>query len=195
MEKFQNGVYPSVGYAGSDDTDIDSYYTTDNYSGDSVYWVGYYSPNLQKERCLIKFDMTSLVPTTAVVTGAYLTINVSSCRGSNIYTAYALSSPFDVSTATWLLRNSIHSWNDVAGGGDYNPTIYSDNITIDSAGTFVFTLNTSTVQDWVTYPSDNFGVIIKAYNESTGDNEFEMASGINSSAALRPVLKVYYTLQ
>jgi hypothetical protein len=189
MLQFQNGVYPSANYAGSAVTGLNEASQNTNYSAYNAYWIGYYG---YKSRAVVRYDLTSIVPSNIKVTKAYLTLTVLNYDASNTYTAYALTTPFVGTTATWLNKDTGTPWT--AAGGDYSAIAKSNAVCIGSMGTYVFKLDAAMVQSWIASPTTNYGIILVASNETTGINDTDIAFNANATAASRPMLTIYYTL-
>jgi hypothetical protein len=97
------------------------------------------------------------------------------------------------SMVTW-----IKVW--VKPGGDSGSTPISNTIYYDSnTGGFypqVFTLDNATVQNWIVNPTANYGIIMKAENETSGTNYMAFVSrdDVYYAVTNRPKLTVYYKL-
>jgi hypothetical protein len=189
--QFQNGVYPTAAYAGSADTGVDSYNPGSNYSGNTTFNIGYWLTWLESARYLVKYDLSTMVPNNAIVTKAYLTITVGAATGSNSFLVYQLGTAFVPANATWANSDTGTPWT--TAGGDYGAA-KSDGLVISAAGVYTFTLNSAMVQSWISNPSANYGIILKASNETTGSNHVNMSFDSAPTLANRPMLTVYYTL-
>jgi len=136
------------------------------------------------------------IPSTATVTDAELKLwgwyNDNTGGGSATYEAHALTQSFDPATATWNNASSGTVWT--TAGGAYSSTV---------SGTVTGLTNDpnrqewpvkSVVQGWITTPTSEHGLLLRASNETTsGAQERELF--LNSSAAepaLRPELVVAY---
>lgn len=183
--QFQNGVYPDSTYTYSMDTGMDSGSPTTNFDTISPFNTGALSGSIS--RYYIRFSTTSLLPNNVTVTKAYLTINVNSINGANSFAFYAL-------TTAWNDYSS--SWNGpwFTPGGDFTATAKSNVLAMNDLGSYVYKLDTAMVGGWVANPSTNYGVILRAVNETTGFNSAGVVTNADGQAAFRPMLTVYYTL-
>lgn len=190
--QFQYKNYPSGTYTGVTDTGMDSLNSNTNYSDFTTYSIGYSSTDSEKDRYIIRYDLSSVVPGNINVTAAYLTINVDALNGSNSYLIYPLTAGFTQTTATWNDRAASTPWT--TPGGDYSTVARSNAVTINALGKYTFTLDTAMVQGWVSNPAGNYGIIIVATNESSGDNIANLDYDANGTVSDRPLLTVYYKL-
>jgi hypothetical protein len=188
----QDGVYPEPGYNGIIDSYIDSSNANTNYSVSGYIFVGYY--NTASYRGFIRFDMSPLVPSNAVVVKAYLTLSLFSGSGNNItFAAYMPTKLWFQSAVTWMKWGPSFPW--AAQGGDYNTSPVS-NIVTTQLDSFVatLTLDNSLVESWMANPVTNYGLELISQDENTTDGYSEFYSSTATQADLRPKLTVYYTL-
>jgi RHS repeat-associated protein len=195
--------------AGQSDTTLSSLEPTtghDTISSDGVNqkWleVGNNSATYGKTRAVLKFPTTSLPSTARVIDArvqawSTITTNSNPAAGPATYELHGLTKDFDEATATWNNATSTTAWT--AAGGDYSGTV-SDTVagvTNDPVRHF-WGGNSgvqSLVQGWITTPSTNHGVLLKAANESTTSGPQErtvFASSETSEPQLRPQLDVTY---
>jgi hypothetical protein len=190
--QFQYKNYPSGSYIGVTDTGMDSLNSNVNYSDFTTFSIGYSSTGSEKDRYIIRYDLSSVIPDNVKVTAAYFTINVDALNGSNAYLIYPLTASFVQTTATWNDRAAATPWT--TPGGDYSAVPKSNTVAISALGKFTFTLDTAMVQGWITDPAGNYGMMIMATNESSGDNVANLDYDANATASDRPLLTIYYTL-
>lgn len=190
--QFQDGVYPSTGYAGSSDTNLDSKFADALFSTFNSAMIGEDGANVDTGRYVIRYDLTSLVPVNIRITKAYLSVNASAVSGSNTFTAYALTAPFNAPETTWNDRDMSVLWT--SPGGDFSTIPKSNCVNMTVPGLYVFSLDTDMVKSWVASPSTNYGVIITASNETSGENYAVTGQNANTTAANRSMLTIYYTL-
>ncbi len=195
---FQQGNYPSSAYSGVKDTSIVNVNYNYNYGGCFINGAGAYTSYIAT-RTLIKFDLYDIVPSNVTVTKAELILTLNQIYGSNTYTAYKL-------TRDWLEGNfcnaastTVSTWNKYGTGdwttfgGDYDPTPVSNSVYVSGTlpQTIKFSLDTSMVQNWISDPLTNYGIIIIAKNESVINNSIFWDTKETTSG---PLLKIYYKL-
>jgi len=190
--QFQDGAYPAASYTGASDTGLDSLNSTTNYSDFTTFSIGYSPSPAEKDRYIIKYNLSSVIPGNVNVTAAYFTIVVDAVNGSNSLLIYPLTTPFTAAGATWEDSAASTPWT--TPGGDFSPVPQSNTVTVSTFGTYTFTLNTAMVQNWITNPSMNDGMIVIATNESSGNNVVDLWYDEYATVADRPMLTVYYTL-
>jgi hypothetical protein len=187
--QFQNGVYPTAAYAGAVNTGVDSNVPND-FSASPTFWIGSLAPGAA--RYLVKYDLTLSLPNNAVVTKAYLTITVNGFDSSNSFSAYQLTGNFVPANTTWANKDTGTPWT--TAGGDFAAAAKSNSVTIGAAGKYTFILNAAMVQAWINNSSVNYGMLLKAFNETAGSNDAQMCLNANGVLSSRPMLTVYYTL-
>jgi hypothetical protein len=187
---FQKNNYPSSTYAGCADTYLYQGNPTINF-GDGPISVG---TDGNAARLLIRFDISALSQSNVTVSKVYLTFTNQDVVGSNFVTAYALTRAFTESGATWDTYNGINSWTGPGAQGDYNTTPASDRVQLQGAVTML-TIDAGTVQSWINNPAGNYGLLLKADNETTGANYTYVYSNESVIAGTYPKLTVYYTIQ
>jgi len=187
VASFQDGVYPTAAYAGtmnarlahgSMDTNNTSYFSAGILSVSS-YW-----------RQLVKFDVSSMSGTGLAVKKAYITFSVDEADGATTITAYALSTDWVENQVTWNSYSTGNSWT--TPGGDFGNSA-SSSLTVGQAGTFSLEISASLVQSWIDSPALNYGLLIKASNETTPLNRFHAFVRTDLPVSVRPRLTVYYT--
>jgi hypothetical protein len=179
-------------YNGTRDTYIDSLGNT--YGADNNMIVGVLNDGGIVERALIRFDLTSIVPSDVSIDSAYLTLYPysSAFAGTTTITAYALagdtSGLWSENSVTW------DSWN--TAGGVFSQTPMSDTVVLSDPNVtgVTFKLNAAVVQGWFSDPASNNGLILKASNETIGYNYFGFLTKENGSISGNPLLTVYYRL-
>ena len=194
-------------YNGTTDTTIDFYNPAQNYSGDPLIWVGVNTVsgeyiNADYARALLRFDLSTVIPSNGTIEDASLTLYPYNYGPQYIYgnttiTAYAISDAWASTQATWVDKKTLTPWANP--GGDYNTiTAISDTVILSDANipaSVTFNLTASVVQGWLTAPSSNYGFIFKASNETiTADNYFTFYSTSNGTTSLNPVLTLHYKL-
>jgi hypothetical protein len=160
--------------------------------------VGVTNTGTEYSRILFRFDLTTLIPANAVIEDAYLTLYLypGSLINTGALTAYAVSDQWTETGATWLSSTASTLWT--KNGGDYLSTPASTgavSYNVNNASV-TFTLNASVVQGWLSSPATNYGLILKAFDETiTTGNYFSFYSKYNGTTSLNPILTLYYELQ
>jgi len=190
--QFQDGAYPAASYTGASDTGLDSLNSNTNYSAFTTFSIGFNSTGSEIDRYIIKYNLASVIPDNVNVTAAYFTIVTDSLNGTVSMQAYPLTTAFTASGATWMDSAASTPW--AKPGGDFSPMPQSNTVTVSVLGTYTFTLNPSMVQGWISSPSTNYGMIVIAENESTGNNVVNLWYDEYATVADRPMLTIYYTL-
>ncbi len=111
-------------------------------------------------RSIVKFD-TSSIASMYTVQSAKLKVYVDGYGSSgdqHTLKAYGITTPWAESTATWKTPWTLP-------GGDFGPVVGSAAISKDDVGKWVTVDVTSLVSQWVQYPSDNNGVLLKAVSD------------------------------
>ncbi|MGW0998335.1 golvesin C-terminal-like domain-containing protein [Streptomyces sp. NPDC002523] len=193
-------IQAGTGYA---DTTLSSAQPTtahDTISSDGVNqkWleVGNNSATYGKTRAVLKFPTSSLPSTARVISAqmqAWSTITTNTGGGSATYELHALNRDFDEANATWNNATSSTAWT--TAGGDYSGTVSDTVAGVTNDPVRHWWDATSLTQGWITTPTSNHGVLLKAANESTTSGPQErsvFASSETSEAQLRPQLDVTY---
>lgn len=166
-----------------------------NFGACSDLFIGYTAGS--SSRVLLNFDISS-ISNTSTVTSAVLTFVVAASSGTVDISAYKTIQYWSEGTGdcSGTLNGYVPSWNYangaantwVAPGGDYDAASQSLSAAISGAGTVNITLNTAMVQAWVANFTQNYGVLLKASNETSGYARImDRNSGANA-----PKLTVYY---
>ncbi len=200
--QFQNGVYPSDGYTGTSDTDILNLAPEVNNGACTGFDAN--NTDCETSRVLLKFDLSSIVPSNVIVKKAYLELHIISGAGPIGFVVHELTRSFDEGNscnaqgaASWISATATDVWT--TPGGDYNATAMSSVLNVPDPSTpqaIVIEINASVVQKWINDPSENSGMIILSSPE-TGSGTClgaEFATSESGTASLRPKLTIYYTL-
>jgi|GEM_PF-714396 len=187
---FQNGVSPSVEYAGTLDTKLRSDAPSTPF-GDT--------PDLEVDSgpdyaALIRWDLSSL-PSNAVVTDAALVLNVTNVSTATYY-LHAMETAWDDATATWNDRSTGEPWTSpgVERGSDRGTDILGI-VEGPDLGTLRVELNEeglAVVERWIADPATNFGFILANYDAN--EDGLDLSSSEAADATLRPRLEVAYEL-
>jgi outer membrane protein assembly factor BamB len=181
--------YGTDGYTGSEDTYIYQYAPETNYHTQHLLEVGY----KQQHAVLMRFDLSSAIPSGATVTRAGLEIYAAGWSGSELtIDAFRVLRGYSFSEATWKEAWTGFAW--VVPG--CNDTVADRSGVPESSVTargprhwYEFDL-TNLVQAWADGSQDNFGVLLRAASASTG--LFYLASNEGDVVEQRPRLVVSY---
>ncbi|MEX2317369.1 MAG: DNRLRE domain-containing protein [Pirellulales bacterium] len=184
---FQDGLFPSLSYAGTRDTYISSSSTGTNYGTVTTLLIDG-SPDLAT---LLKWDV-SAIPAGSTVTSAVIELNVTD-SSSGTYEVYALRRAWDELAANWQRYVTGQNWS-TAGANNVNDRDPSALGTISPADTGIFRIvlnaaGIAAVQSWINNSAANFGVILQDYGTSSGA---DFSSSEATSASLRPKLIIGY---
>jgi hypothetical protein len=195
VARFQDGVGPDADYAGTADTAIGFTYPDTNRGASSDLEADGLDGAVQVNvSALIRWDL-GLIPPDAEVLDAELTLfPVSWANGSDPFAVYEVLVPWGEMTATWNLADTGRPW-EVAGcqgaadrGATILGTVQEDLLNpILMAATPAFL---DLIQRWVTFPSQNMGVVIQDFSLGLG---LHFYSSEHSVPAVRPLLEITYT--
>lgn len=136
-------------------------------------------------RALLFFDLSD-VPATALIEEAWLELTVvgraqpQDLRGM----LYPLPRPWDESDATWEMADGSAPWPEPGGGENQQPMA---TLSFPALGSVEIRLG-ALVQDWVTHPERNHGVMIRA--EGAPTTEYYLASSEWQTVRYRPRLRL-----
>ncbi|MBK9732545.1 MAG: tandem-95 repeat protein [Chitinophagaceae bacterium] len=147
------------------------------------------------ERALLKFDVSG-IPGGAIISSSVLTLDKTGGKSASM--------PIGLHnvTKTWVEgtkcdKGGDPSWKESASGtawttegGDYT-ALAAATTTVSGNGFYSWNINTL-VNGWVTTPSSNLGVLLKAVTESGGDNSMQFASREEGVTTKRPKLVISY---
>lgn len=185
MLSFQDGVFPSDAYAGTQDSDLISGANADsNYGTGGVNTVGFTGSIY---RPIIKFDVSTVVPSNVTVVEAYLIVTLNGTM-ANTVSAYAVTAAWDETQVTWNSRMTATPW--ATPGGDKGALQDSK---VCGTATLTFSLSPILVSSWITSPSTNYGLLLQATDESSGAWR-NVLSREYGTATSRPKLVIYYRL-
>ncbi len=187
---FQDGLSPTVAYAGTRDARIRFSNQTVNFGNNATIEADG-SPDVST---LISWDLSS-VPSSSTVVSATITLNVTDTSPS-AFELYQVLKPWQESTTTFLLADTSLPWQTAgaAGATDRANTILGA-VTGSSLGAVTFALNSAGIaqlQQWVTSPSTNYGFVIQDYDNSASDNVTFSSSEV-ATKSLRPKLELTYS--
>lgn len=185
---FQDGVFPTIQYAGTRDTIVSSTSPV-SVHGNNVKLSIDGTPDMA---ALMAWDISAIPQGSVVVSAAIELFVVNSTKDS--YEIYALEQAWEELAATWFQFSSGRSWSEVGADGaadaDSTPIGY---LTANQIGFRQMALNQAgldLVQAWIDDPAQNYGIIFKDY--LNGNDNVEVSSSEVSIAKYRPKLVVTY---
>ena len=188
---FQNGLYPESSYSGIEDNRIRSDSPDTNY-GNTTGGLLIGQNSSSTYRVLIKFrEMEKYVPENIKIKKAYLVLYSYITSSTTTISAYALSSGWDEMTSSWVSRTVTDLW--ATPGGDFNSSSsVSNSVLLKKDSYEMLEINPDIIADWLSNTYNNYGLILKANNETVTNY-----NGIYLSEAAdilkRPKLILYYT--
>lgn len=185
---FQNGLFPSVAYAGSVDTKIAAKKATTNYGNDAKMTID----GNPDEAGLFKWNV-SAIPVGSTVQSVAIEFNVTA-SSKDSYEVYALQRAWDELSATWQRYAIGQNWSTAGANNaaDASAAVLGQ-LSATSKGTYRINLNAAgvaAVQAWINDPSKNYGIIIKDYAVAKA---VEIATSEASTASQRPKLIINFT--
>jgi hypothetical protein len=184
---FQDGLFPSLAYAGTTDTKLNSGSKTRNYGTAASFEVDG-KPDVA---ALFRWDV-SAIPNTSIVVSAAIELNALTTTSAN-FEVYALQRAWDELAASWNQYAAGQAWTTAGaqGGGDRGTAVLGQ-LAPTATGIHRISLNdagVAAVQAWVSRPAQNFGIIIQDYLSSDG---VQVSSSEATTKSLRPKLIINY---
>jgi hypothetical protein len=199
VDKFQEGVFPTVNYDSTRDSAINSNAQNNDYGASTLIMLGTFS--VEAYRYLIGFDISSIFPHNVTVKKACLALYVSAMTVPYVtITAHALTNYFAECTGTesatgdgaaWLERAGGTSWD--ADGADFSSTALGSPVTVSSTGWFNYELPSDFVESWISDNNSNLGIILKQQTEGGDPHYLQILTNETGSTEQRPKLTVYYS--
>jgi beta-glucanase (GH16 family) len=185
---FQDGVFPSVTYAGTTDTKIAARRATTNYGTATTFDIDG-DPDVAG---LFRWDV-SAIPTGSTVTSVAIELNVTGSTNQN-FEVFALNRAWSELAATWQRYTTNSNWAGAGatGSGDQSNTVLGA-LGPASKGIYRVNLNAdgiAAVQNWINDADQNFGIIVKDFAASDG---VDVSSSEASNKAQRPKLIINYS--
>ena len=188
---FQDGVFPTAGYAGTQDTWIRTNSTAGKNFGSTTTLS---ADGRTDAAVLLKWDISS-IPSGSTVQSAMITINVIDPTLNN-FDVFAMNRAWSEASVTWKGDSATSKWElaGATGASDHGSTVLAS-ITSKNRGLVTVPLNSAglaLVQSWVDHPSSNLGIIVQNYGSSDG---LDFSSSEASAKRSRPRLMVTYVSQ
>jgi len=183
-------IDPSVGYNADQDCSIinGSYANTNFCGGASPLHTGYGATSGYVSRSALLFNVQNAVPVGAQVTHAGLALNLEYISSSNYDSIgmHQLTQSWS-NAVTWNDYDGSHAWS--SAGGTFNATDLAAQ-TPTTAGWYYWSGSgpSQLAQSWLSNPSSNDGILLKADNEAT-DETYTFGSTRTGSS---PYYFVYY---
>lgn len=150
------------------------------------------------DRSLVKFNLSS-IPSNATITSATLTLvkigidndamNIATHQITNPWTEGTGGSNGKPEESNWNQRVAGTNWT--TAGGDFNPTAETTT-SVSNNGSYTWNIP-AMVQNWVTTPGINHGVLLKSTTEAGSIYQHVFASREYPTVTDRPKLVVTYT--
>lgn len=182
------------------DTFVNSGASSVNYSTNSLSLNTYTWPaNTVANRILIKWDV-SAIPSNATINSATLSLYMYGYEGAGGDDQYEISmhkiinhNPV-ISTCIWNAYDGVNAWTGGANGGVQDMASTEDTNTIDKTAGYKPWTVTNMVQNWVSNPSSNFGMMLDSDSTAASDSNRYFRPMEYSNANQRPKLVVTYTI-
>ncbi len=185
VASYQDGVLPTAGYSGTEDSFVWDANPTTVYGTDATFVV---DVNVGDDReGLLKFDI-SVIPAAAIVVGAKVDLNVDT-EGQGWTFHRVLNSDWD----------ETHHYNSIPNGPPAIDNSFASSaedcrngVTLDTyTGTTRNNVGIATVQDWVDGDQANYGWLILGTHATDGQ---QFDSRENVTPSLNPKLTIRYTV-
>ncbi|MCX8093507.1 MAG: DNRLRE domain-containing protein [Candidatus Goldbacteria bacterium] len=204
VQMFQNQVYPNSLYQDVSDNYIIDFYPNNNYGECDNFIL--MSSSIAKSRITLKFiNLENFIPANVTITNAYLVLyggNAITYTVSSIC-AYKLTKDWTEGTGTCVTPTTTNSsWTNYSGsfawtipGGDFDTTPVSDAVKINTFQAYYsLKLKTELIKEWIQSPITNYGVLIKAVDETKNSVMYFASSENTADLTWRPKLFIYYTI-
>jgi hypothetical protein len=183
---FRDGVN---GYAGTIDTRIVQNSSSSNFGTSVTLTADGDDPTMtgRDVATLIRWDL-SAIPAGSTVQAVTVTLSIMDASTQG-YPIQALRRAWTETGATWWVRSPGNPWQ-----ASDRETTSLGSVAPPGTGSYAVALNTAgvaKVQQWVSDPATNFGVVIA---HSTNTNKLSFSSSETSTVANRPMLSVTYLL-
>lgn len=169
-----------------------------NFGTVNIIGVGESNASTVWKRALIAFDLSS-IPSNATIVSATLSLTVVTDSSSNARTmsAYRVKRNWTETGATWNKYDGTNDWQTAGAGGANDIDVSamgSGSVTASQAVGSVVTLTftAAEVQKFIDGTYTNYGWLLMVDTESS--DLYDYASSDHSTATLRPVLTVVYSV-
>ncbi|MGQ9516832.1 MAG: DNRLRE domain-containing protein [Anaerolineae bacterium] len=184
----------SAGYTGTTDTYLDlSNPSTPYGSGNKMY-----VKTQEIVNSLVRFELSGLPANITVVTATLkLFVQDRTPDKPITFRAYRVNKHWNEDEATWYNATSTTLWSSPgcqAPGADYSALDAVELAGFDGEGLWATFDLTDMVRHWVTYPSENHGIVLKGYRYMDQTVMYTLWSSEVSNVGLRPQLCVGYLM-
>ena len=191
---FQNGVLPTSGYAGCDDTRISQGYPDLNYGNSTANVVGDYGGT---HRELIRFNTTAIPAGQSIVSAKLRLWQTTGATVAVRIQAYEVLRPWTEMNATWNNYAASLPWTTAGCNGvgtDRGDVILADTMIPANTSTqwVEIPLPKSLVQGWHDNSASNQGVRLRGCNELPYGGRADFAADNHATTTNRPMLIVSY---
>ena len=187
-----------------DDTEFGTGQPSWNWGADQYLRVGDLAadPDIVTMRSALKFDLAG-IPANASILSANLSL-YQMAQGdtsapflvafglTRAWTSGTLAGSQPADGATWNTADGTSAWT--SPGGDYSSFLGWTQGANSTGAWLTWSLNTASVQGWVSNPAANYGLILKNLFESAGGSDLKKfySSDYTGDATLRPKLVVVW---
>ena len=183
--QFRNGEFPTSGYAGNEDTYIDSGNTGTNHGTDGTFTIDGDPDELAG---LIKWDVSS-ISAADIVMEASITLDVTNSSVEFAY-VYDITQSWTEGGATWTNYDGSNAWP--GGAASANRGDFVGRVHPSATGSNVTYLNgdgRTLIESWAANAANNKGLFV--WNSNEPDN-FIFSSSEAGTVADRPMLTVLH---
>jgi hypothetical protein len=190
VERFRQGAFPSESYSRCQDAVLSETDPSNNYGSSFQVIVGNY-PAFHYHT-VIRFEIAGMLPASAVVERAYLTLFCFDLGGSLSIGARPVEADWWELDVSWIDRTDVFQWDNP--GGDYTQEIVGSATPTESFTTIDIGLSNAVVKKWLLDPNENLGILLMPAAGAAEPGYAAFASSEESDIALRPMLTVFYSL-
>ena len=156
--------------------------------GNDVLQVGYYNGSVS--RVLLQFPnpgMERVVTVLNASVGMYLTYAAATSQSIEMH---GITRSW-TTQATWSTYDGTHAWT--TAGGDFTPAAEWTTSGFTTVNTWYKWYPTKLTQGWLNATTNNYGVLLKATNETSSGKAVTFASTFNGNSNLYPYLTINYS--
>lgn len=187
------------GFQGFFDATLSSSFPTTNFGGTSdlsTNWITYFYPPQVEGNSLLRVDLWD-IPADATVESAELSLYLleRTTPQSATLRAYELLRHWSESETTWTENFQYQPWS-VPGAAGINldrAGVSSAEVNLDITSGWITLPLTSLVQNWVSQPDLNHGIVLEMTSDGYDNVEYKFASSNNFEQRLRPRLTIRYS--
>jgi len=195
IEEFGDAV--DTNYPGTvEDTYTNAGNSTGNFSTDAILNTYTWPADTVANTTIIKWDV-SAIPTDATVIDATLYLYQVSAAVDSFYDIGVhkiINVDPNITTCTWNTYDGTNSWTAGADGGQGDTAAAEDTQAVNSINNkYKIWTVTDMVQDWVTTPSSNYGMLVNSDDVASVDSHRYFASTDDVDTSVRPRLVIAYT--